>query len=675
MKIKSFFSNISKLISARNEQGRLAIFDSLVFYTVFAFVLEFSIEILSNHSLVKALQFLIFNPFAYLFNVAIIFFTLTVCLLIPKRVFVFSLISVLWLGLGVANFVLKFKRVTPLTFVDFSLIPSVLKIFTVYLDVFEIVLISVLITAVVALLVLGAVKLKSYRIRIKKGLVSFVCCALILTISFNLGIWTSALSTDFDNISDAYEEYGFPFCFIAGAFDRGINKPDMYSEQTINGIVNSLNSNPSTTPPKKPNVVFVQLESFFDVNYLNNIETSENPVPNFQKLKEEGISGFLNVPVIGAGTVNTEFEVLSGMNLDYFGAGEYPYKTVLKSYSCETVAYNLKELGYNTHAIHDYEGSFYDRNEVYPYLGFQTFTSIEYMNDVEYNPSGKWPDDSVLTKEIIKALDSTPNSDFVMAVSVQGHGKYPPSEIVEGYTPRIDVSFKNGYEGDIEAFSYFVNQMNEMDEFLAELVSAIREYDEDTVLVLYGDHLPSLHLTDEDLDAGSIYTTEYVVLSNFGLEDKAVEIGDITTFQLSANVLELLDISNGFLTKLHQDHSNSKNYEDWLYYLCYDMLYGRRYVYKGNYEYYNITDMKMGIDDITVSSYAYDGDKLYVFGENFTPFSRIVINGRAYEDTEFLSSGKLCIEYEKSSVESIAVAQYSATDALLSISKELDPTE
>ena len=204
MKIKSFFSNISKLISARNEQGRLAIFDSLVFYTVFAFVLEFSIEILSNHSLVKALQFLIFNPFAYLFNVAIIFFTLTVCLLIPKRVFVFSLISVLWLGLGVANFVLKFKRVTPLTFVDFSLIPSVLKIFTVYLDVFEIVLISVLITAVVALLVLGAVKLKSYRIRIKKGLVSFVCCALILTISFNLGIWTSALSTDFDNISDAH---------------------------------------------------------------------------------------------------------------------------------------------------------------------------------------------------------------------------------------------------------------------------------------------------------------------------------------------------------------------------------------------------------------------------------------------------------------------------------------
>ena len=54
-----------------------------------------------------------------------------------------------------------------------------------------------------------------------------------------------------------------------------------------------------------------------------------NPIPNFTKLKEECTSGFLTMPAIGAGTANSEFEVLTGFDVAYFGAGEYPYKTVL----------------------------------------------------------------------------------------------------------------------------------------------------------------------------------------------------------------------------------------------------------------------------------------------------------------------------------------------------------
>lgn len=91
----------------------------------------------------------------------------------------------------------------------------------------------------------------------------------------------------------------------------------------------------------RPNIVVVQLESFFDVNRLKDIEFSENPLPNFTQLSKRCASGFLSVPVIGAGTVNSEFEMLTGMNIDDFGIGEYPYKTVLKEKTCESLAYNL----------------------------------------------------------------------------------------------------------------------------------------------------------------------------------------------------------------------------------------------------------------------------------------------------------------------------------------------
>ena len=73
---------------------------------------------------------------------------------------------------------------------------------------------------------------------------------------------------------------------------------------------------------------------------------------------------------MGAGTANTEFEILTGMTLDYFGAGEYPYKTVLQDETCESMAYNLRELGYRTGVLHNNTGSFYSRNKVFANLGF-----------------------------------------------------------------------------------------------------------------------------------------------------------------------------------------------------------------------------------------------------------------------------------------------------------------
>lgn len=114
----------------------------------------------------------------------------------------------------------------------------------------------------------------------------------------------------------------------------------------------------------------LQLESFFDPLQYR-IMNFRDPVPFFRYLKEKYPSGYLSVPSVGAGTANTEFECITAMNLDFFGPGEYPYKTVLQKTSCESVAFDLKELGYGAHAIHNNEGTFYDRHKVFSQLGIR----------------------------------------------------------------------------------------------------------------------------------------------------------------------------------------------------------------------------------------------------------------------------------------------------------------
>ena len=131
-----------------------------------------------------------------------------------------------------------------------------------------------------------------------------------------------------------------------------------------------------------PNILFLQLESFVDPDLFNNIKLSADAIPTFRKLMRNYSSGSLTVPACGAGTANTEFEVMTGLSVKFFGPGEYPFKSVLKEKTGESIAFDLKSMGYSTHAIHNHRALFYNRNEVFNNIGYDTFTSLEYMSDV-----------------------------------------------------------------------------------------------------------------------------------------------------------------------------------------------------------------------------------------------------------------------------------------------------
>ena len=655
----------------RDANGNYVLFDSTSVLAIWSLFLVLILESLSRHSLIEALLFLVKSPYAFAFSALLIFFTFTVALWTPIKAFLESLLSILWLAMGVANCILLLKRVTPFTANDLELITSVFRIFSVYLSVFEIVLIVLAVILALVGLVFLAIKAPRSKIKWKSALASFLIATILLPCGMALGLYTGVLSDQFPNLSEAYDKYGLVYCFTLGAFDRGIRQPKDYSEEQINEIINQLGKD-QTVAEDAPNVIYLQLESFFDVNYLTNVSFSENPIPYFTQLKSEAISGFLTVPSIGAGTVNTEFEILTGMSLSFFGAGEYPYKTVLMSDTCETAAYNLKELGYTSHAIHNYEGTFYDRNLVYRNLGFDTFTSLEYMENVVYNDSGSWPKDEMLIEYIMTALSSTNTKDFVMAVSVQGHGKYPPMSLPEGYEYPIEASFIDGrLEGglsDIAALSYYVSQLNEMDNFIRLLVDAINQFPEDVMLVMYGDHLPSLSISSSDLKNENVFQTEYVIVTNYGAEKEYENPGDLFAYQLGAVAMDVAGLHKGVLTRFHQKLRISDNYLDQLRKLEYDMLYGNRYVYHGNMNRYEAVDTVMGILPITIRSVNWNETTgvLTVYGSHFTQWSEIEIDGELYTETEYSDDGSLKLTVKHFAPESIRVVQYSPDGVILS---------
>lgn len=389
-----------------------------------------------------------------------------------------------------------------------------------------------------------------------------------------------------------------------------------------------------------PNIIFLQLESFFDVKYIENFSCTEDPVPFFTYLKEQYPSGFLEVPSIGAGTANTEFECITGMNLDFFGPGEYPYKTILKERTCESMAYILKGLGYTTSAMHNNDGTFYGRNEVFSNLGFDRFVSVEYMAKAEVNELN-WAKDRVLVEQIMKVLKATEETDYIYTISVQGHGAYPEEPMQA--EKQMDIELPEELSEYYYQYLYYVHQLKEMDAFLKELVLNLSAWQEDVVLVLYGDHLPSLGLSDELLENGNAFQTEYVIWSNFGLmaADK-----DVQSYQLTGRVLQILGMEEGIMPQYHMYRAEEENYLENMQLLMYDMLYGDMEVYDGVNP-YAPTELQMGVDKITIQDVylkrallTEDEPMLYINGENFTEWSVIAINGEPVE-TIFLNESLL----------------------------------
>lgn len=639
---------------------------SLIFHALLACIINFVIEAISRHSVVAAWDYMTGTPLVFLYNAFMIFVTFSIVYLFKRRIFVRMIIGAIWVILGIANGYILLKRVTPFNAQDLKIAGDGIALINNYCNGFEVVVIAVGAVALLIWLISMWRRGGQYAGKIHHiaALIGIIVCGVLYTFVTNIAIDKRVVSTYFGNIAFAYEDYGLPYCFSASLFNTGISEPNGYTKKAMAKIDKDGELNQTATSRSSdelPNIIVVQLESYFDVANAEFFTTSEDACPNLHNLYQNYSNGYFKVPSVGAGTANTEFEVLTGMNLRYFGPGEYPYKTYSKKHPTESAATALASLGYGTHALHDNTGNFYSRANVFNNMGFDTFTSKEFMNVLQTTENG-WAKDEILTQHIMEAMDTTKQEDFVFTVSVQGHGNYPETQVIENPKIKVegieDEALKNKWE-------YYVNQVYEMDQFVGDLIKAVEERKEPSVVVFYGDHLPTMGLKAEDLKSRYLYNTNYVIWDNIGLQKQDK---NIPAYQLMSEVLNRLDIHSGTVFNYHQQRKGTKNYLSDLELLQYDILYGKQYVYNGKAP---ITEghMVMGIRNVSLSSIVPQLNSGYsLYGENFTKYSRVYVNGEK-QKSSFLNNTRINLsETELKDGDVIQVGQVGSSDTIFRMS-------
>ena len=637
------------------EPSKLSIFlnkHALLTHIPLSLAMCFALEWMSQHSFMEAMNFVVNHTGAYLYNSFLIFSVYNLVFLTKRKTFLRMVISAVFVMLGIINCVILFNRVTPFGFTDLSMIGDLLTMqntnyFTADQAAMSVVAIGIYALLMVRLFIKGAQQKPKYPFWLRLTLVVFCFVTIPFSTRFlqNNGVLTSY----FGNLAQGYKNYGYLYGFATSILDRGMSKPKDYSDETVKSILKKTDMGENTIDEENlPNIVVVLLESYYDVSEADFIETSEDPMPFFHYLEENYSTGHCTVPVVGAGTCNSEFEVLTGMSCQFFGPGEYPQKTVLKQTNVESVADILGEIGYGTHVVHNNGGNFYSRANAFSMMGFDTFTCKEMLDITDYTPLGSWPLDDILIPATMDAMNSTESSDFVYTITVGTHGDYPTYQVIED--PAIEVNAKGKTEEQNWQWEYYINMLHNMDTWMKNYVEALNSTGEDTLLIMFGDHLPTMGLTEEEIATGDLYQTKYVTWNNFGMEKDDM---DLTTYQLVSEYLDRLGIHGGTMVDYNQYQTNagvdasSDEYLEDLEMLQYDLLYGERYAYDQG-DPYPSSDLIMGINDVVIDAAYLYGDKLHIYGDNFTKWSKVYVNGEkvttSYESGQVLTISADSIE-------------------------------
>lgn len=265
-----------------------------------------------------------------------------------------------------------------------------------------------------------------------------------------------------------------------------VEKPSGYNEKDAREALASYET--AGTPANTPNIIVVMNEAFSDPAVLGEFTTNEDYMPFVHSLlrgAEDTVSGLLNVSVKGGNTANTEFEYLTGNSMAFLPYGSIPYQQYIKN-ETPSMASWLSGFGYRTVAMHPYRAAGWDRNKVYPLMGFDEMYFQEFYKD-----SGvirKYVSDEADYEKIIQIYEQKEPGEplFLFNVTMQNHSSYNDWADYDNFSPDITV---NG--SDSEVLSAYLSLMKLSDQATERLVDYFANEEEDTVIVFFGDHQPT----------------------------------------------------------------------------------------------------------------------------------------------------------------------------------------
>lgn len=401
----------------------------------------------------------------------------------------------LFLSLSIIDRIKISMRQDPFIPTDLSLATEV----TAILDKFDPSFVKFTLGIIAAIIIVVLISVLFFKGSYIKPSVRAVACAAIIVIGFllNFTLYSSeSLYSSFPVTGNIYFKVnhyvakGFLYSFLHDANTLSVKKPIGYNPEKYKQLENDIDKS-DINDSKKPHIIMIMGEAFSDLSENENLSFSDDPLENYKKISadDNSLSGHIIVPNFGGGTSDTEFDVLSACPTRYINNSMPSYSFVRKNF--DSMPNLLKGLGYNTLAIHPGYSWFYNRINVYNYMGFEDFKYLENSFDEKTQNKGNYISEKVTIDTIISEFDKhSENSDnplFEFCVTIQNHGPYAEKYLETPLQLKSKVSLSKE-ENDM--LTGYFNGVSDADKELGRLVSYFESSDEPVVLVYFGDHLP-----------------------------------------------------------------------------------------------------------------------------------------------------------------------------------------
>lgn len=328
---------------------------------------------------------------------------------------------------------------------------------------------------------------------------------------------------------------GTALAFVMELRYLSVDKPAGYNADTAAQELAALEEESMSEPAMAgagsdegefPNIIVIMDEAFSDPAILGDFTVNQDYMPFVHSLlegAENTVSGWLNVSVLGGNTANTEFEYLTGNTMAFLPQGSIPYQQYIKG-ETPSLASHLAGLGYQTVAMHPYNASGWDRDTVYPAMGF---SEMYFLPDFDNAAKVRnYVSDQSDFEKIVEIYENKgDNPLFLFNVTMQNHSSY--TESFDNFDPQIEV------EGGSQTLNNYLSLLSLSDAALGELISYFEEQEEDTIIVFFGDHQTtnsviepilkqngksSSTLTEEE--QADRYKVPFFIWANFDIEEE-----------------------------------------------------------------------------------------------------------------------------------------------------------
>lgn len=360
---------------------------------------------------------------------------------------------------------------------------------------------------------------KTKRRRVVTAVLGVLCMAFLFMcepLMDMIAIW---------DINEAYNNSGAGLTLIRLIRDLRVKRPDGYNRDEVRRVLSEYEDDTVDYDGDLPNVLIVMNESFADMQEVFNIDMITDNLPYFHELirGEDVVTGMMHSSKFGGGTANVEYEFLTQNTTAFLPTGAMPYQQYITKKVNESIVNTMNNLNYNTYGIHSWYKNGYSRGKVYNLLQFKNVAFFEDMPNLDSYITSYYPSDATTYEYWYDIMRNKPSGEknFSFVLTMQNHLPYNFYR-----KDGIDYLFDaGGDDNEVDEFNVYLQYVNASDNALLELVNFIKNYDEDTILIFFGDHQPaidaySMYGSNEYSEEEASYVVPFFIWANYDIEEQ-----------------------------------------------------------------------------------------------------------------------------------------------------------